>query len=74
MIMLAGAVAEYESPSKVTDQPVPGGKPVSVNVTEGKPAKLAMIVPGPLMVTVVEELVIDVKVFELFEEDHDEKT
>jgi len=70
MVMLA-VVDEYGLPLKVTDQDVPDGRPVSVKVTEGKAAKLAVIVPGAPMVAVVDWLVDEAKVIEPEEDDHD---
>lgn len=63
------------TPLNVTDQLVPEGRPLSVNVTvvvEG--TKFAVIVPAASIVAVVEELVDEAKVIEPVLEDHDENT
>ena len=60
-------------PLKVTDQDAPDGRPLSVNVTEGSVSTSAVIEPGPPIVAIVDEPVPDTRVFELFEEDQEEK-
>ncbi len=62
------------APLKVTDQPAPEGRPLSVNVTEYvEGRKLAVMVPAALMVAPVEVAVDEVNVIEGVEVIHEEK-
>ena len=72
MVMLA-VVEEYGFPLKVTDQLVPAGRPVSVNVTEGKATKFAVMVPAPSTVAVDDELVAEERVIEVVDDVHEPK-
>jgi len=60
--LMVEPVADCVASSNVTDQLVPKGKPVSVNVTEGKESKMAVTVPDAFIVAIVEDAVEETKV------------